>query len=53
MPGLNDFVVFNDFAQRAFTEVEAQETALWNSATRNALMLTSGANIGDYMETAA
>jgi len=50
MAGLNDFQVFNDFAQRAFTEVEAQDTALWNGATRNALMLSSGANIGDYME---
>ncbi len=50
MAGLNDFVVFNDFAQRAFTEVEAQETNLWNAATNNALMLASGSNIGDYME---
>lgn len=50
MAGLNDFVVFNDFAQRAFTEVVDQETALWNSATRNALMLSSASNIGDYME---
>lgn len=50
MAGLNDFVVFNDFAQRAFTEIVDQETALWNGATRNALMLSSASNIGDYME---
>lgn len=53
MPGLNDFVVFNDFAQRAFTEVVDQETALWNGATRNALMLSSASNIGDYMEASS
>lgn len=50
MAGLNDFVVFNDFAQRAFTETIDQDVALWNSVTRNALMLSSAANIGDYME---
>ena len=50
MPGLNDFVVFQDFAQRSFTEVIDQQVMLWNSATRNALMLSSASNIGDYME---
>tara|TARA_R110000851_G_C13022744_1_gene560344 strand:- start:263 stop:1222 length:960 start_codon:yes stop_codon:yes gene_type:complete len=50
MAGLNDFVVFNDFAQRAFTEEMDQQVQLWNGATRNALMLTSASNIGDFME---
>ena len=50
MAGLNDFVVFNQFAQLAFTEIMDQNVALWNSATRNALMLSSSSNIGDYME---
>lgn len=50
MAGLNDFQTFNNFAQRAFTEIVDQETALWNGATRNALMLSSASNIGDYME---
>lgn len=50
MAGLNDFQVFNQFAQLAFTETEAQDTELFNGATNNALSLTSGASIGDYME---
>ncbi len=50
MAGLNDFVVFNDFAQRSFTEVMDQQVNLWNAATRNALVMTSGSNIGDFME---
>ncbi|HHZ94234.1 MAG TPA: hypothetical protein EYN67_01465 [Flavobacteriales bacterium] len=50
MAGLNDFVVFNDFAQASFTEEIDQLIELWNGATRNALMLSSAANIGDYME---
>jgi hypothetical protein len=50
MAGLNDFVVFNDFAQRAFTEVMDQQVELWNGATRNALILQGGQNIGDFME---
>lgn len=50
MAGLNDFVVFNDFAQRSFTEVMDQQVNLWNTATRNALVMTSGSNIGDFME---
>ena len=50
MAGLNDFVVFNDFAQRSFTETLSQQTELWNGATRNALVMTAGDNIGDFME---
>ena len=50
MAGLNDFVVFNQFAQSAATEVIDQMTNLWNSATNNALILRSAANIGDYSE---
>ncbi len=50
MAGLNDFVVFSDFAQRSFTEVIDQQVMLWNGATRNAIMLSSASNIGDYME---
>jgi len=50
MAGLNDFVVFNDFAQLSFTETLAQETALFNVATKNALVMATASNIGDYME---
>ena len=50
MAGLNDFVVFNDFAQRAFTEEMDQLVNVWNQATRNALVMTAGDNIGDFVE---
>jgi len=50
MAGLNDFVVFNDFAQLAFTETLAQETDLFNTATQGALVMVTASNIGDYME---
>ena len=50
MAGLNDFVVFNDFAQLAFTETMDQKVDLWNEATRNAIVMTSAANIGDFMD---
>jgi len=50
MAGLNDFVVFNQFAQLAFTETLTQETDLWNAKVGNALTLVTSSNIGDYME---
>jgi len=50
MPGLNNFVVFNDFAQRAFTEIMDQQVNSWNEATRGALVMRSANNIGDFMD---
>ena len=50
MPGLNDFIVFNDFAQRSFTETIAQDVEKFNGAVGGALVLTGASNIGDYME---
>lgn len=50
MAGLNDFIVFNDFAQFSFTETMDQQVELWNAATNNALMLSSASNIGDFMD---
>lgn len=53
MAGLNDFIVFNDFAQLSFTETMDQQVGLWNDATNNALMLSSASNIGDFMESSS
>lgn len=53
MAGLNDFIVFSDFAQRAMTEVVDQQTNLWNSATNNALVLRSASNTGDFFDESA
>jgi len=53
MAGLNDFVVFNDFAYSAFTEVIDQQVQLWNEATDNAIMLSSASNVGDYSQNAS
>lgn len=50
MPGLNDFIVFNDFAQRSFTETIDQDVDKFNGAVGGALVLTGAKNIGDYME---
>lgn len=50
MAGLNDFIVFNQFAQLSATEVIDQQVNLWNAATGGALVLQSAGNIGDYSE---
>lgn len=53
MAGLNDFVVFNQYAKSAATEVIDQQVDLWNSATNNALVLQSATNDGDFSEIAS
>lgn len=53
MAGLNDFVVFNQYAKSAATEVIDQQVRLWNEATAGALVLRSGPNDGDFAEEAS
>lgn len=49
--GLANFDIFNKWVQDTATEVVAQQVDLWNSATRNALILTTvNDNVGDFAE---
>lgn len=50
---LGDFQVFNSSAYNAFINTLQQEVDLFNGATRNAIMLTSVAFMGDKNELAA
>ena len=49
---LTDLQVFNDQVQSSATEIVAQEVDKFNAASNGAIVLTGGANQGDYNETA-
>ena len=49
---LSDLAVFSEYTYSAFTEVLDQQIDLFNAQSRNTLVLTAGANQGDYAEEA-
>ncbi len=51
--GLSAFQTFNEYGYNAFVNTIQQQINIWNSATRNALMLESMAFSGDVYEKAA
>lgn len=48
--GLDDFEVFTDFAYTTATEILQQQLDLFNAATNGAIVLTPGANRGDFTD---
>lgn len=49
---LSDLAVFSEYAYSAATEVLMQQIELFNTASRNTIVLTTKANQGDYSEEA-
>ena len=49
---LSDLAVYSEYTYTAFTETLAQQVDLFNAASGGALILRSGANQGDYSDTA-
>lgn len=49
---LSDLAVFSETAYRAFTEIQRQQVELFNASTAGAITLSSGANQGDFNESA-
>ncbi len=45
---MSNMVVFNDFLQQTITEVIAQQVDLFNAASRNAIVLRTKRNNGDF-----
>ena len=49
---LSDLAVFTDYVYETKTEVVAQEVDMFNAASEGAIILTPGANVGDYSDGA-
>lgn len=49
---LSDLQVFSEYAYSTFTEMLTYNVALFNAATRGAIVLQAGAHQGDYSDTA-
>lgn len=49
---LANMVVFNDYLNSSITETIGQQVNLWNAATNNALVLSTGMNEGDFSHSA-
>jgi hypothetical protein len=47
---LSDLQVFSEFAYSGMTELQAQQVALFNAATRNALVLRAAPVVGDFSD---
>ena len=47
---LSDLAVYSEYAYTAMTEVVAQEVDKFNTASRGAIVLSAGANQGDYSD---
>lgn len=45
---LSDLAVFNEYAREAYVEVDAQQSQLFNEASRGAIVLSSAGNDGSF-----